>query len=280
MTVSSPSRDVRLYALLALLTLGVVAGDAFLLRRADAQTPAAPAAAVTPDGASTGNATGNAYAAPGAPAAAPAPDTATAAAELDQAVASAGATCAFRPGVAPVANWRSLVDAADPAFGNPAAAVTVIEFFEPNCPHCATLFPAMAEAERLAGREARFIYKPVMFWAQTSMLQTQALYAAAAESPAKFHRSMQLQLERQRQGGLDEAAVRQIATESGINADAMMTRIQAGTYRQQIMANRAAFQQTAQTGVPLVLINGKVLGDDRSPACIARLIRQEAAAER
>lgn len=269
---------MRLYALLALLTLGVVAGDALLLRRADAQSPASTSSAVAPDAAATGTSIPGASSSPAPGATSDTVATATAA-ELDQAIASAAATCAFRAGTAPVANWRSLVDAADPAFGNPAAAVTVIEFFEPNCPHCATLFPAMAQAERLAGREARFIYKPVMFWAQTSMLQTQALYAAAAESPAKFHRSMQLQLERQKSSGLNEADVRQIATESGMNADAMMQRINAGTYRQQIMANRAAFQQTAQTGVPLVLINGKVLGDDRSPACIARLIRQEAATE-
>ena len=265
----SPARDLRLYAVLALVALGIIGGDALLLRRATAQTAAASSSVVSPDGSTGGPITSSAPAIEA--------DSASTA-ETDAAIASAAAstTCAFAPG-APVANWRTLVDAADPAFGNPAAAVTVIEFFEPNCPHCAHLFPAMAEAERLTAREARFVYKPVMFWAQTSALQTQALYAAAAEAPAKFHRSMQLQLERQKSGGLTEQDVRQIATESGMNADAMMTRINAGNYRQQMMANRAAFQQTGQTGVPLVLINGKVLGEDRTPACIARLVRQEAA---
>ena len=269
-TSNTPRRDLRLYALLALLTLGVVGADAVLSRRATAG--AATATVTAPDG-STGTTL-----APSAPAAEAAPATT---AEADAAVqaAQASPTCAFSA-AAPVANWRTLVDAADPAFGNPAAAVTVIEFFEPNCPHCATLFPAMAEAERLVGREARFVYKPVMFWAQQSMLQTQALYAAAAESPAKFHRSMQLQLERQKQGGLNEADIRQIATESGIDANAMMERVNAGTYRQQIMANRAAFQQTGQNGVPLVLINGRIVGDDRSAGCLARLVREEAQAAR
>lgn len=264
---NSPRRDLRLYALLSLLTLGCVGADAALTRRAD--TTAAQATVTSPDG-STGT-----QIAAAAPVVEQAPATA---AQADSAEATASASCGFLPRPA-VTNWRTLVDAADPAFGNPAAAVTVIEFFEPNCPHCAHLFPAMAEAERLAAREARFIYKPVMFWAQVSMLQTQALYAAAAESPAKFHRSMQLQLERQRSGGLDEAAVRQIATESGMDANAMMTRINEGTYRSQIMANRSAYQVTQEAGpigVPLILINGKFVGNDRSAACLTRLIREEA----
>ena len=245
-----PLREGRLYALLALLALAVLGADAYVMTRgADATVAAAPAAAAS--------------------AGVPVRRAALA--------AQVPPTCAFRTDLAPVANWASLVTPQDATLGNARAAVTVVEFFEPNCPHCAHLHPVMKEVARQQGRAARFVFKPVVFWPK-SMIQTQALYAAQAEG--KFFPLLDLQMSRQKAEGFNDADVRAMAVEVGMNADALAQRIQAGQYRGLVEAQRQAFRQTGANAVPLVLINGRAVGEDRSATCLAQLIQQTAAAAR
>ncbi len=264
---TSPRRDLRLYLGLTVAALVLIGADVTLLSRAEAQPAAttvteAPAAlpeATPPPEAATPEAPISAEATPGT---------------WDPEV-GAGQACTFATDMQPVAQWQSLVDLREPIFGKRDANVTVIEFFEPNCPHCAHLLPAMQAAERQFGQQARFVYKPVVFWPR-SILQTQALYAAGVENPAKFHRLMSLQMERQKPEGFSEAEVRSLAREAGMNADALITRINAGTYRGHIMAYRDAFNRTGATSVPFVIINGRPVGANRTPECIGQLIQEVA----
>lgn len=251
---ASPRRDLRLYLGLATLALVVIGADVFLLSRAEAQPgdPALAAAAAEPLPAITN----------------PAP-----AAEGTE--VGAGQACTFAANVQPVAQWQSLIDAREPIFGNREAPVTVIEFFEPNCPHCAHLHPAMHRAQQQFGQQARFVYKPVIFWPR-STLQAQALYAAGQESPAKFEKLLALQMQRQKPEGFNESEVRALAREAGMNPDALMQSINAGAYRGHILAYRDAFSRTGANTVPFILINGRAVGENRTSACIGQLIQQAA----
>jgi protein-disulfide isomerase len=253
---ASPRRDLRLYMGLAALAFVLIGADVLLLSRAEAQP----------------SANGTVAAAPAAdlpPVTNPAPAVEGGGNEVGAAQA-----CAFAPD-APVHNWQTLVDAREPVFGNRNANVTVIEFFEPNCPHCAHLAPVMEQVERANARRAKFIYKPVIFWPY-STLQTQALYAAGQENPARFQRLLKLQMERQKPAGFNETEVRALATQAGMNADALMQRINSGVYRGHILAYRDAFSRTGANTVPLLLINGRKVGENRTAACLGQLIQQAA----
>ena len=264
-------RDVRLYALAALAALVLFGADALLLNRAEA-VPASSTAATpvaTPESAPAPVASEPVASEPvaAAPADAPAFDAAVPALAL-------GAVCTFDTAIAPVADWASLVAPTDPSMGNARARVTVIEFFEPNCNHCASQHPVMKVAMQAYSAKARFVFKPVVFWPK-SAVQAQALYAAAAEG--KFFRMLDLQMARQKPAtGFSEAEIRGMAREIGMNADGLMQRINAGTYRGNMMVQREAFGRTGGNSVPLILVNGRVVGPDRSAACLGQLIDQAA----
>ena len=159
----------------------------------------------------------------------------------------------------------------DPSFGPAAAPVTVVEFFEPNCPHCQHLHPTMKMVQR-AFPAVRFVYKPVVFW-PVSALQAQALYAAQADG--KFEAMLDAQMEQASAQGLQEPQLRTIATSLGMNADGLMQRLNAGRFRDKMMGNRADFGATEINTVPLILINGKVMGQERTTGCFGQLIRQQ-----
>ena len=208
--------------------------------------------------------------APSAPLPGPAPVAAPAATVNE---APATAACSWSAEHADVANWRTLVQADDPSFGPADAKVTVVEFFEPNCPFCARLAPTMAKVQE-THPDVRFVYKPVVFW-PVSSLQAQALSAAHADG--KFLPFLAEQFrQHSEQTGLTDAQVRAIAAQVGMDPEATMQRINTGTYRAKMLANRADFAGTGNDAVPLVLINGKVMGKEQSTGCFDQLLAEQA----
>ncbi len=183
--------------------------------------------------------------------------------------------CPYDPEVAPVADYASLVSDIDPMRGNPDAPVTVIEYFDPNCPHCATLYPIMEQVAGQYGDRARFVYKPFVLW-QHSVAQSAALYAAAQEG--KFFDMLTLQFANQQPRGLSAEQLRAIAARIGMNPDVMMQRIQSGIYTTVLQMQQRQAQEIGLNSVPAVLINGRLIANaSKTPECLGRLI--EAAAQ-
>ncbi len=183
--------------------------------------------------------------------------------------------CIYSPEHQPVSDWQDFVTFSDPVRGNPEAPVTVITFFDPNCPHCKTLHPIVERVIESHGDQARFIFKPFPLW-QHSVIQVQALYAAAQEG--KFFEMMDRQFELQRQQGLSFDLLKEIAVDIGMDAEAMEARIGAGLYNGMINSVRERGIEAGIRGMPTVLINGKfVAGVSRSEPCLGELIEQEAA---
>lgn len=192
-------------------------------------------------------------------------------------VAEAGAAeCMYDPQKPVIANYKEAIAFGDPMKGNPQAPVTVIEIFEPNCPHCKTLHPIMSEVVEKHGDKASFYYKPVVFW-QQSVLQAIALQAAAQEG--KFFEMLELQFAAQNpQTGLALPQLEQIANEIGMNGEAMSQRINAQMYNSIVERRNAMLMETfGITSVPVVLINGRTVhSSSRTVECIGQLINEAA----
>lgn len=185
-------------------------------------------------------------------------------------IVGADVECGYDPQVAPVADYQQLVSAIDPMKGNPDATVTVIEFFDPNCPHCATLYPVMEEVVRQYGDRARFVYKPFVLW-QHSVAQSAALYAAAQEG--KFFEMLELQFANQQQRGLSTEQLRAIAANIGLNPDVLMQRVQSGIYMSMLEMQRRQGVDIGINSVPAVLINGRLITTrSKTVDCMGRLI--------
>ena len=221
---------------------------------ARAATPAATseASSEAPTSASSGSASASA--------------TATTAADTTQ-VADG---CYYDAEKQPVSDPASLVDFQDPSEGNADAPVTIVEYFDPNCPHCKTMHAVMKQAVEQYGDEAQFVYKPMPLWG-FSVPQIEALYAAAQEG--KFIPMLEAQYARQQRGGLSMEQMKDIAREIGMNPDVLASRVEQNTYRSRIMQQRQRAIEIGVDSTPTVLVNGRFVdGRSRTLRCMGEFI--------
>jgi len=186
------------------------------------------------------------------------------------------AECRYDVDRGPVEDYLSLVNFFDPARGNPSAPVTVIEYFDPNCPHCKTLHSIMEEVIQTHSDQAYFVFKPFFLW-QHSIAQSEALYAAAQEG--KFFEMLDHQFALQKpQTGLSTEDLRQIAADIGMDPDALVARLERGIYRGTLVQEKQKGVAIGINSTPTVLINGRFVSvQSRSADCLRTMI--EAAAE-
>ncbi len=184
--------------------------------------------------------------------------------------------CGYSTEAPAVPSYASLIRPTDPQVGPKDAAVTFLEFFEPNCPHCINFHSTAKQVKAAYGDRVRFAFKPVVFWPRSSV-QAQAMYAAHAEG--KFFEMVDAQFGISTTGqGLTDDQVEQAAQSIGMDGAALMQRIEGGVYRGKMMSNRADHQQLGWGYVPAIYINGKLVDNNsRTPECIGQLLEAEMA---
>lgn len=103
-------------------------------------------------------------------------------------------------------------DLASPVGGNPRGDVTLVEFFDYNCPYRRRMVPAMAEAEA-ADPELRIVYKEFPILGAGSTYAAKAALAADQQGryPA-FHQALMAV-----KGSVEEDSVLEAATAVGLN---------------------------------------------------------------
>ena len=204
--------------------------------------------------------------------------TTEAAASLQTAASDATDTarneCRWDPTKTTVADLSVLIDERDPDVGKADSPVTVIEIFDPNCPHCGRLHPIMKSVVARYSEEVHFVYKPIVLpQFRYSVLQNAVLFAADEEG--KFSEMLDLQFERQKRGGLTGVELKELATSIGIDADAMEQRIKAGTYDELLQRGNKQVSDVGVSGVPTVLINGRFVDrSSRTEACLNQFIEE------
>jgi uncharacterized membrane protein/predicted DsbA family dithiol-disulfide isomerase len=163
-----------------------------------------------------------------------------------------------------------LVGFQDITKGPSDASVTVIEYFDPNCPHCKTFHGTMKKVVSEFGEDVRFVYKPFPLGA-SSLPEVQALYVAQQEN--KFTEMLEAQYARQSRSGISKRDLRDIASAIGMNPDVLMSRINQNKYRKQIIAQRRKAIEVGVDSTPTVLVNGHFLGS-RSYECLSMFIER------
>lgn len=181
--------------------------------------------------------------------------------------------CSFAPDIPPMDDFRSLVSVSDPFLGSPEAKHTVMIFFDPNCPHCATFHPIMKQVARDMGQHARFYMIPFPLW-RYSLAQTEALYVAAEEG--KFYEMIDAQYTQQKPGGMSVEDLVRLAAEVGLDPDRFRERLERGQNQPMIMSRRARIAEAGIRGTPSVMINGRVVASaSKSRVCMNELIAAE-----
>ena len=189
--------------------------------------------------------------------------------------------CGYNPDVPQVEHYESLVSFRDPIKGDPNAPVTVVEYFDPNCPHCRDLYPIMREVAEQHGDRAKFAYIPFVLWPNEddprySLAQIEALHAAAQEG--KFFEMLEAQLTTG-ESRLSMEQLQAVAEGIGMDPERMRHRIESDVYLDAIMQQRRQGAATGITGMPAVFVNGRLVdSNSRTVECLGELI-EEAASE-
>lgn len=195
-----------------------------------------------------------------------APTAAPATAPSERATTSAA--CRLDAQKEAVDDWQSLVDMQDPMAGSSGASVTVIEYFDPNCPHCADFHEVMKTLQEQHSESVRFVYKPFPLRA-SSLPEILALYAAAQEG--KFFDMLEAQY--QAGQGINERDLRRIATDIGMKPDVLMSKVNSQTYRDYVLRQRQRAVDIGVDSTPTVLVNGHFVAT-RSQQCMNQFIEQ------
>ena len=181
------------------------------------------------------------------------------------------AQCELDDSKTPVENQgASLVNFQDITEGSTEAGVTVVEYFDPNCPHCKDFHQVMKQVVEAHRDEVRFVYKPFPL-RRSSLPEIQALYVAAQSD--KFSEMLEAQYARQGPNGISKKDLRAIADEIGLNPDVLDKRVEQNEYRDQVLRQRKRAVKIGVDSTPTVLVNGHFL-ESRSQECLNTFIEQ------
>ncbi len=146
-------------------------------------------------------------------------------------------------------------DPDSPVGGNPKGDVTIVEFFDYNCPYCKKVAPVMAALEE-ADSQLRFVYKEFPILGPASDFAARAALAAREQGKyLELHHALMTSNTR-----LTETKVLELAREAGLNIDALQADMQNEAIEAQFARNRQLARALNLTGTPGFVIGSDVLG--------------------
>ena len=136
-----------------------------------------------------------------------------------------------------------------PVIGNPEGDVTVVEFFDYNCPYCRRAGEAVkALIEADAG--VRVLYREWPILGEGSVAASRAALAARAQGMyEEMHWALMAA-----QGRLDEAAVMAVAAEAGLDVERLRADMEAPEVTAHIDASMALAEEIGFSGTPSFVI--------------------------
>ena len=145
-----------------------------------------------------------------------------------------------------------------PVLGNPDGDVTIVEFFDYNCPYCRRAKPYI-EALLEQDPNVRLVYREWPILGEGSVFASRAALASREQGLyEEFHWAMMGM-----QGRAEEASVLQIAAEIGLDIDQLQADMNAAEVSQHIEMSSRLSQSLGFTGTPSF-----VIGDALVPGVI------------
>ncbi len=137
----------------------------------------------------------------------------------------------------------------DPMAGNPNGKVTIVEFFDYQCPHCVDMAPVM-DAIIKANPNVRVVFKE--FPIRGAMSELAARAALAANKQGKYYQfSHALLINRQ---PLSEEVIFNIAKEQGLNVEQLKKNMNDAAVEKQLKSNIKLAQELKLFGTPAFFI--------------------------
>jgi protein-disulfide isomerase len=136
-------------------------------------------------------------------------------------------------------------DPDSPVGGNPNGDVTLVEFFDYNCPYCRAMAPLMSKAAE-ADPKLRIVYKEFPILGAGSVFAAKAALAANKQGKYEaFHRALY-----EVHGAVDEGKVLEVAKGVGLDVDRMKVDMQDKAVEVVLEKNVKVVQALHITGTP------------------------------
>ena len=170
----------------------------------------------------------------------------------------------------------TFIQPGDPTLGNPQAEVTVVEFFDPNCPPCQRFHPIMEQVIDTYVDQVHFYRHPVPLW-EYSLPQIEAMLLAARRG--KYDEMIDLQMENQQEGGLPPERLAAMAGELGLDEAAFARALETQQLRDEALQLLEQAQHAEVQKTPSVAIGQNVVASrSQSARCIGQLIERKLSA--
>ncbi len=160
-----------------------------------------------------------------------------------------------------------LANAGDPVAGNPAGDVTLVEFYDPRCPYCRRMLPAIASLLH-NDPKIRLVYKDIPVLGPASVLETRAILAAQRQGG---YEKMQQALMRN-PAQPSEAMIRETAASLGLDAGRLVADMNSAGVSRQIDANMSLAQQLKVDGTPVWIVGDTVIPGAVNEAALAAAV--------
>jgi protein-disulfide isomerase len=147
-----------------------------------------------------------------------------------------------------------LNDPAAPTGGNPAGDVTLVEFFDYNCPYCRRVAPTVTELEE-ADPDLRLVYKEFPILGPGSQFAARAALASRRQGKyVPFHNALM-----QATDQVTEATVMETAREVGLDTEQLRADMQDPAIQEAIGRNLQLASALGITGTPSFIIGEEVV---------------------
>jgi len=141
-----------------------------------------------------------------------------------------------------------------PVGGNPEGDVTLVEFFDYNCPYCRRVAPTVTELEA-ADPDLRLVYKEFPILGPSSQFAARAALASRRQGKyIPFHNAL-MQADEQ----VTEESVMEIAREVGLDTEQLRADMQEPAIQEAIGRNLQLANTLGITGTPSFIIGEEVV---------------------
>jgi len=147
-----------------------------------------------------------------------------------------------------------LNDPAAPVGGNPTGDVTLVEFFDYNCPYCRRVAPTMVELEG-ADPDLRLVYKEFPILGPGSQFAARAALASRRQGKyVPFHNALMQATEQ-----VTEVSVMEVAREVGLDTERLEQDMQDSAIQEAIAHNLQLADALGITGTPSFIIGPEIV---------------------
>ena len=157
--------------------------------------------------------------------------------------------------------------------GNPEGDITVVEFIDYRCGYCKKAHQEIADLVQGDGNIRYIIKEYPILGPESEFGARAALAVLASASPADYFRFHDALM--RFNGPLNEATLRSIASDTGIDADRMVADMMSAGVEAHLGANRQLGQQMGVDGTPFFVIGDHVLRGYAPIAQMQNLVRAE-----